>query len=199
MTSSHDHAALYERLGIDIGTLGAVLVNTKPLRIEHLIDPADLHVSENPARSWVRGAVAEHEAHVTLLFGLLSPMWTDWDTYRSDIFEVLDGWQPPAQLHPVKNDALTIFPSPYADEPYSCIVLKIDPAPLLEGHARLTLLPHIQTFTDYTPHLTLAYVKAEATERVAANLRAEFFWNGVTVETGGITAGSKKRWDRGHA
>jgi hypothetical protein len=51
------------------------------------------------------------------------------------------------------------FPSTFTDEPYSCIIGHIERTPqLVDGHARLSLLPHIDTFWDYKPHLTLGYV-----------------------------------------
>jgi hypothetical protein len=62
---------------------------------------------------------------------------------------------------------------------------------LIDGHERLTLLPHIQTFSEYKPHLTLAYVEHDTAvaDKWVAALRAEY--KGATLQTRGINYGDK--------
>ena len=70
---------------------------------------------------------------------------------------------------------LTVFPSPWEDEPYSCIVSELTLTPeLRDAHARLSLLPHINTHPTYRPHVTLAYVHRDHTEDALRALRRHF-------------------------
>lgn len=158
--SANDFPHVYASLGIDVNKLGVVMADTEPIPISELVTKPepDLYHAADPAHFWIRGAVGEKGAHVTLLYGLLQ----HGTKIRGEINEVLSGWT----LDDVTIEKLGIFNSPYVDEPYKCIVahLKLTPE-LLEGHARLELLPHINTFLKYRPHVTLAYVKAGTEKR----------------------------------
>jgi 2'-5' RNA ligase len=157
--SANDFPHVYASLGIDVNKLGCIMADTEPIPISELVTKPepDLYHAANKDHFWVRGAVGETGAHVTLLYGLLQ----HGTKIRSEVNEVLSGWS----LDDVTIEKLGVFNSPYVDEPYKCIVahLKLTPE-LLEGHARLELLPHINTFLKYRPHVTLAYVK-EGTEK----------------------------------
>lgn len=145
---------VYESLGVTISDLGCIMLDVVPFdvtrHVEHGKD--DLYFGTHPALKYAQGAVAEKSAHITLLFGLMEsgPKW------RKEVDEVLEGWVPPA-IH-IKD--VSFFPSNIQGEDYSCIVGKIEVTPeLLEANQRLQLLPHINTFPEYTPHVTLAYIK----------------------------------------
>lgn len=136
------------------------------------------YVSPHPDRFWIKGMEAGD--HITLLYGLLS----NGNTIRAAVDEVLDGWQPGQ----VTVDHVGSFPSTFADEPYACIVGHIAVTPeLIDAHARLSYLPHIDTFWQYKPHLTLGYVhrehEAAAIERLGAAV------NGVPLTPLGLNYG----------
>lgn len=158
--SANDFPHVYAALGIDLNKLGAVMADTEPIPISELVTKPepDLYHAANDDHFWVRGAVGETGAHVTILYGLLKHA----TKLKAEIHEVLGDWT----LDDVEIEKVGVFQSPYADEPYECIVahLKVTPQ-LLEGHARLELLPHVNTFLKYRPHVTLAYVKKGAAKR----------------------------------
>jgi 2'-5' RNA ligase len=161
--NSQDFPAVYKALDIDLSNLGCVMID-----VESVFSPTfkkwfstiyptfekDLVISKDKARFWIDGLVAEKTAHCTLLYGLLEPA----NDYKSQIEQILKGWN----IDELEIESVGSFDSPYPDEPYFCIVghVKVTPQ-LLEGHQRLELLPHVNTFVGYKPHITLAYVKKD--------------------------------------
>lgn len=158
--SAHRFPDLHAALGIDLSKLGCIMATVEPIPVTALVDlagagtEADL-VSTRGRRDdlwWIDGAVGEQKAHVTLLYGLLEtgPVW------RAHVDELLAD----VDLDAVTVDRVDVFDSPYPDEPYKCVVAKIALTPQLAlAHARLSYLPHVNTFPDYTAHVTLAYVR----------------------------------------
>ncbi|SNT46710.1 hypothetical protein [Rhodococcoides kyotonense] len=70
------------------------------------------------------------------------------------------------------------------------IVAHIETTPeLVDGHERLTLLPHVQTFSEYKLHLTLAYVEQDqaTADRWVESLGAVY--NGKSIKTSAINYG----------
>lgn len=158
---------LYKRLGIKIPSLGCVMLDVDPKALaadpyrERLEASGDLYYAKDPAHFWIDGYVAGKTPHITLLYGLLKPAYEQ----KADIEEVLKGWS----IDTATVESIGFFPSPMQDEPYFCIVAHIKISPeLLEGHERLELLPHINTFPGYKAHLTLAYVHADEEVRDSA-------------------------------
>lgn len=138
-----------KRRGITVSALGCVMLDVTSPPISRLLPTTWLYSSSNPERRWISGA--QDEGHVTLLYGLLDNA----NVIREDVDEVLAGWEPGE----IATDHVGVFPSPFADEPYSCIVAHLALTDgLRDAHARLSLLPHIDTHPDYKPHVTLAYV-----------------------------------------
>ena len=136
-------------MGVEIKDLGCVMLDAKPFDIKGAIPEEWAYHSQNPNLAHVSGI--QSEAHITLLFGLLSNA----HIIREAVDEVLDGWEPGG----LRTEQITAFPSPLPDEPYACIVAKLAVTPALrDAHARLSLLPHIDTHPDYRPHVTIAYV-----------------------------------------
>lgn len=147
------------RMGINIRDLGCVMLDVEPIDIKGAIPEEWAYHSSNPDLTYVSGI--QKEAHITLLFGLLQNA----NLIRSAVDEVLDGWEP----GPLSVWFIDSFPSPVPEEPYVCLVAKMWGKGLKEAHARLSLLPHIDTFPDYLPHITLAYVhKSHAGEAIRA-------------------------------
>lgn len=185
---AHDFPEVYTALGIDLAKLGCVMLDVEPL-LDMVPDKEDadaLYVSKNEARFWIDGWCADKTAHVTLLYGLMYPA----KQYKFHIDKVLDGWK----LDSVTIKDIGFFESPYADEPYYCLVAHIETSEkLLEGNARLEFLPHINTFEGYKPHMTIAYIKKDEKVRDAMIKRFSEAWVGKELEVVGINLGGDKK------
>jgi 2'-5' RNA ligase len=115
----------------------------------------------SPTLPYVKGVVGEHTAHVTLRYGLLES-GKDW---KEVVDAVLADWVVPLSL---QVNEISTFPSNADGEDYTVLIGKIEVTDhLLEGYARLGFLPHIDTFSEYSPHVTLAYVKGKQEDVIA--------------------------------
>lgn len=143
---------MYRDLGIDTGDLGCIMINTEPLQVSDIIAPEDLYQPEESEHEM--GAVGETSPHLTLLYGLMN----DGDAMQKHVDTVLADWS----LDVVEIGSVDYFDQ-VDDETgteYYCLIAKLVVTPeLLEGNARLQLLPHINTYPmSYVPHISLAYV-----------------------------------------
>lgn len=146
---------MYAEMNINIDKLGCIMLDVDGGVIPKIPNEDYLYFSNNPDRFWIKGFVAGHTPHVTLLYGLLQSGNT---VYRKQVENVLKGWD----IKDIELDHVSFFESPYTDEPYYCIVAHIRvTSELLEGNQRLQLLPHINTFPAYKPHITIAYIKKD--------------------------------------
>jgi len=184
--SIHEFDDLMKDLLINVNTLGCVMLPTEPFDLfgegrDRLLDTEDLYVSSNPAKFWVNGDVSD-DAHVTLHAGLMQPAYLQKDYVDT----VLEAWDRPEYLAPT---GITFFPSPdKLESDYAAIVVEFDDPSLIEAHQRLSYLPHVNTFPDYNPHMTLAYVRLDAAQRWMDILsQAEFH---VYVTDGELNYGS---------
>lgn len=177
--NSHQFMSVYKDLDIDIDKLGCVMADIEPLdSMRSISDKGEsdvLYYAQNSERKWIKGWIAGKTAHITLLYGLLQNA----HTWADQVHAVLDGWE----LDEVEIDKVDYFESPYEDEPYYCIIahIKVDEK-LLEGHQRLEFLPHINTFTDFKPHMTICYIKKD--EQVRDSLITLFnkLWAGAKLK-----------------
>jgi hypothetical protein len=160
--NSRSFPQVYVDLGIDPGNLGCIMLDVQPIVVSDVIDAADLYVSEKPGLGFVKGNVSEDVPHVTLLYGLLRP-GPELKKHVDAVLEVepVDGgleshWDFPED---VVIDKVDFFYSPDSEEHFVTIVALLQVSPgLAEANGRLRLLPHIDTFMEYKPHITLAYV-----------------------------------------
>lgn len=161
MVSAYDFPQIYERIGMQLGHFGCIMLDVEPLPISNAFDDEDVfYYSRNPMLRYVKGPVAETGAHATLLYGL-TPDDNAGVEQRESVNELLEG----LNLSSVVIDTVDFFP-PQFNEPYACIIGKLrTDGDLGEANRRLRFLPHIDTFVDYKPHVTLAYVRAEHKER----------------------------------
>ncbi|MGI6878823.1 2'-5' RNA ligase family protein [Microbacterium sp. gxy059] len=158
--SAHLFSDMHAALGIDLNELGCIMADVEPIEVTDYAADAGLDPDRDlyslrgvdSSRWWIDGAVGEKGAHVTLLYGLLQPG----PVWRGHVDRLLAD----VDLSTVTVDHVGMFDSPYPDDPYKCIVahLKLTPE-LLKAHARLSYLPHVNTFPEYRAHVTLAYVK----------------------------------------
>lgn len=170
------HLKALRNMGISVSELGCVMLDCWPVDLTDVIPEKWAYRSTHPDRRWIDGV--QTEAHVTLLYGLLSNA----HLIREAIDEVMSGWRPDS----VKGDMLTVFPSPFTskgdEEPYSCIVSEVARTPALrDAHARLSMLPHIDTHWEYRPHVTLAYVHRDYEQEALLALREHFHARDVYV------------------
>jgi 2'-5' RNA ligase len=150
--NSYNFLNIYKDLNIDLKKLNCVMLD---LNIDNsikdiiaTIDPNCFYASQN--YPWINGCVG-NSAHCTLLYGLLDNVKVE------HCQEVLNG----INLNELKIKEYSFFESPNEEE-YYCIVAKLEvDSELLEAHKRLNFLPHINTFLDYMPHMTIAYIKKD--------------------------------------
>lgn len=143
------HADVLKALGYDLASLTPVMLKTDNIRVsDYKNRPEDLFYGESYDLRYVQGAVAEATAHVTLHQGLLPGIPADIiDTVLGDydISEVrisnIGGWP--------SADGFTTVVAHLCD--YD--------GKLLELHNRLRTLPHIDSFPEFKPHVTLAFVR----------------------------------------
>jgi hypothetical protein len=143
----------YERLGIDVSKLGCIMLEFEQVPVKNWL-PEDwaYYAKDIKKYDWITGL--DVKSHVTLLYGLLEKGFI-WKEY---VDEVLDGW--------IATDDMFIrelkaFP-PAPGEDYACLVGVVESWGSLEkAHKLLSFLPHVNTYLEYIPHLTLGYVKSE--------------------------------------
>lgn len=125
--------------------------------------------------AWKSGDVSE-AAHVTLLYGLMTPAYEQPEA----VAEVLEGWRRPPWLIVTGWEA-------FGNDPDSRAIVATVTArnrALEEAHSRLSYLPHVNTFPEYKPHVTLAYVKPEAADRWLEALRSGLVGTAETLLVG---------------
>ena len=136
-----------------------------------IIKPEDLLEVDPVEHPHMQGIVSENVPHCTLLYGLLRPG----AELQKHVDAVLDG----GETEDVTIDDIAIFETQQDGEACVCIVALLvvtdEPA---EANARLWLPPHIDTYPDCKPHITLAYLKADSdwqayVEPLSARLRGK--------------------------
>lgn len=143
---------VYENLGIDTGRLGCIMLDTDPIKVHHIIPEDALYYADPEEHEHLQGIVSESVPHCTLLYGLMR----SGPEMKKHVDAVLTGWEPGSLI----IDKVDFFFSDKPGENYITVIALIRVTDnLLEGNARLGFLPHLNTFVDYRPHITLAYCK----------------------------------------
>jgi 2'-5' RNA ligase len=182
--NSHDFEDMYKDLGYDINKLGCIMLDLEPQTFK--INESVLYYAKNKDHFWIDGNVAAKTPHVTLLFGLLR----SGDELKKHVDTVLPTDKLPKD---VTIDHVGFFESPLDDEPYYCIVAHVKVTKeVAEARARLSFLPHIDTFAEYKPHFTLCYIKKNARIRDTLIGKLDDYLKGETIKATGINYGGDK-------
>lgn len=148
-------------LGVDPNNLGCVMLDVDlPPEYREVMDPDWGYTS--PDRDYIAGFTGE--AHITLLYGLLFSA----KEHKGLVDEVLDGWwKPPVLVLP----QVKVFPQEENGVKYAALVLgtkektvwgfSASEVDLVDANRRLSRLPHVRMYYEYTPHVTIGYVKEE--------------------------------------
>lgn len=177
-----DLTDVYAQLGVAQDNLGCIMLKVEPLKVSDIIADEDLYQTGDPNKYWLNGIVSEDFAHCTLLFGLME----SGQAWRSYVDKALEGWS----LDSVTVDEVNFFESSYMEENYFCIVAKLIMSPeLVDGNARLRRLPHIDGFSSYIAHITLAYIKNDPDIRDTAIYALNNRFLGKKLATQGLDYG----------
>lgn len=145
MKAAHEFEGLHKDLGIKTSSLGCLMLNTEnPL--SGLMPEEGQYVSENPELWWIKGLLKDW--HVTVRYGFLDGV------KRAHVERVIADLKKPDELIPETFD---IFPSTYPEENYECVVLRVGSLYLENLHKQLSVLPNVETFPEYKPHITIGY------------------------------------------
>lgn len=147
MKNAHAFPATFERLGIDLRDLGCLMIDTESPVLNE-INPTAAYVSPDPKKFWVDGLL-DHW-HVTVRYGFLPGV------NRQDVDAVVNRMRPVRRLDIIGTE---IFSSPYENEPYDCLVALADSQLLRDMNTALSVLPNVNTFPEYKPHITIGYFK----------------------------------------
>jgi hypothetical protein len=164
---ARDYPEVYEDLGIDTGRLGCIMLDTEPIPVSHILQYDDLYYADPEIHKYIQGIVSESVPHITLLYGLMRSGLE----LKKHVDRVLAGWEPASLI----IDRVDFFYSNEPGENYVALIALMQVTDnLKEANARLGLLPHLNTFADYKPHITLAYIKDTAdVEGYVARLNQE--------------------------
>lgn len=189
--NAHDIAPLLHTLGVEPDKLGCVMLEAAPLPVRSWVggdedpdfDPW-VFAPEGHPWTWVKGPVGETGAHVTVKYGFLQPAHLP---VMADLVGRLMADYEPGMV--LRTAGVDVFPEPSVSElGYACLVARIDDEPLRQWNKALSLLPHIDTYPDYKPHLTLGYVRKVLATYCKNRLEAHL---PPYIETTGLSLGDR--------
>lgn len=177
--TSHDIPNLYDGTGVDPSETGIVLINTEKIPVLQYIEDGEDDIYYGDENDTHYGVPAETEPHLTLLQGFLENA----NNWKDKIDKVLEGWEMPT----IVIEEVGFFER----DDYIAVVGHVKKTDeLIDGHERLTLLPHIQEFSEYLPHITLVYLKkGVSTNKWVKPLAKKY--NGQKVAIKGLNYGDK--------
>ena len=161
MKNANDFPDLYDDL-FDFANAGYVMIDlSSPYHTEPDGIVKELqYVSPDPDKYWMKGLMTKW--HVTAR-GPLDPRVRQKHCYQV----IRESIAAPMVLG---LGDIEVFPSPYEDEKYECVVVRVDDYRLHNINEQFAVLPGVQTYIPYKPHLTLGYFKSEHTEELVQAL-----------------------------
>lgn len=154
--SARTYSHMYGSLGIDIDNLGCLMldVQNNPYLKQSLSENVVVDGGET------RGCMWFGSGHITLLYGFMHPA----KEYSKAIDTLLNG----IKFKDMKIKSVELFETTVQNS--YCLVATIKQNDVLdEAHSRLSFLPHLNTFAEYRPHITLAYVNTHNINMVHLN------------------------------
>ena len=131
--------------------------------IQATIDKDDIYIDENDDSFGV-----ETKHHVTLLYGLLEGVTDD------EVFDICMKHE----IGEIELKNISIFES----EKYDVLKLDAYNKELHDINRELSALPHENTYPDYHPHCTIAYLKKDVAEKYIEKFKD----NEYTVEASSV-------------
>lgn len=184
--SAHRFAVqINDEFGINLNKLGCVMAKTEGIPLAKFARgiEEDLYTSPDPEKYWIHGDISSESAHLTLLYGLIKPAYE----YPELVDHLIADTLPKA----VRVAGVKFFPSSFEEEPYACIIASIQKTEaLVHTNDRLRYLPHVSTFPEWEPHITLAYVRKGTEEHWISVLNEHL--TGVQVPITGVTYGKER-------
>ena len=160
MKNAHEFDGLYDDL-FDFAKAGYVMIDTSsPYNFYPNGIREFQYVSPDPDKYWMKGIMENW--HVTAR-GPLDPK-----VRQKHCRQVLEHVNLPKEL---MLGPVEVFPSPYEEEQYECVVVLVDDPALFQLNQQLAVLPGVQTYIPYKPHLTLGYFKSGHTEEIVTDLK----------------------------
>lgn len=163
MKNANDFPDLYDDL-FDFSKAGYIMLDVS---VPYLEDPSSLksyeYVSDDPDKYWMKGLMKRW--HVTVR-GPLDPR-----VRQEHCMKVLDSVEDIPKI--LTLGSIEVFPSPYEEDDYGCVVILVDDKKLFDLNQQLALLPGVQTYIPYRPHITFGYFKTEYLNEV----RDWLYWN----------------------
>ena len=104
------------------------------------------YVSTDPEKFWMQGLLDNW--HVTVRYGFLPGVTKD------HVLRVIEGIEIPEYLG---FEGFEVFPSTTPDEAYECVVARVNSNFLRYMNDQLSVLPNVNTFPNYKPHVTIGY------------------------------------------
>lgn len=160
MKNAHEFDGLYDDL-FDFTKAGYVMIDTTMPWVQFPVALTKYeYTSPDPNLYWMKGMPSKW--HVTARGPL------DSKVRQEHCLQVMSSMLLPSTLH---LGDIEVFPSPYPEVPYDCVVALVDDEKLFELNQQLAVLPGVQTYIPYKPHLTLGYFEAGHTDKIVSMVR----------------------------
>jgi hypothetical protein len=151
MKNAHEFPGLYDDL-FDFTRAGYAMIDVSS---PYHTDPSEInfvrelqYVSPDPTLYWMKGLMKSW--HITAR-GPLDPKVRV--RHCQQVIETIN------VPYVFGLGDIDVFPSPYPELDYDCIVVRMEDSNLEKINQQLAVLPGVQTYIPYKPHLTLGYFK----------------------------------------
>jgi hypothetical protein len=155
LKNAHEFPGLYDDL-FDFPSAGYVMLDVdSPLVADTGFLEDHQYISDDPNLYWMKGLATEWPATVRV------PL--DPKVRQKHVKQVIEGIDIPRYL---RLGDIEVFPSPYPDQDYVCIVARVEDEWLVNLNAQLAVLPGVQTYIPYKAHVTIGYFDGNVMDRI---------------------------------